>query len=346
MYERLDEALSTLHNYAPEWNEGLSNHGSIVAETMITLRRGDHIKPWIDNYIKRLSHHPGIGNPFEGDQWKTELGNYDRFSDWLAFFRQQIQTKDWTAVLKDWIPILSPGLSGGGTHGLIRTAHCVRSLPNEVTPIKLNELAESLAYWAARYQAISSHWIDNTGDRLPSQVMGSLPLLEEEQGEVYLISGGIARAAADSLFDKTIQKVDLSVDPSYFISDCTSVMALAYLANADNSNKTDLITWIHAITAPSAMRLLLPYVDEEGIPILLKSVWQATAAIYSWKAKNPMIMDVPVYRGDLETLIDRAIQTGDEHAIKLTEVAIREASLGYSPVYYTVADKVIKRMVG
>lgn len=346
MYEQLDEALSILHKFAPEWNDGLSNHGSIVAETMITLRRVDHIKPWVNNYVKRLSPHPGIGNPFEGDQWKTELGNYDRFSDWLAFFRQQIQTRDWTAVLKDWIPILSPGLSGGGTHGLIRTAHCVRSLPNEVTSIKLNELAESLAYWAARYQAISNNWKDNKGDRLPSQVIGSLPLLSQEQREVYLISNGIAKVAADSDFDKAIQLVDLSMDPSYFISDCTSAMTLAYIANADNSSKADLITWIHTITAPSAMRLLFPYVEEEDIPILLKSVWQAAAAIYSWKAENPMIMDVPVYRGDLETLIDRAIQTRDEHAIKLTEVAIREASLGYSPVYYTVADEVIKRIVG
>jgi hypothetical protein len=41
-----------------------------------------------------------------------------------------------------------------GTHGVIRTAHAVRALRDEVTAARVDELAMALAYCAARYRTV------------------------------------------------------------------------------------------------------------------------------------------------------------------------------------------------
>ena len=43
-----------------------------------------------------------------------------------------------------------------GTHGIIRCGHAARALDDAVTAPRLGELADALAYWAARYRTIYS----------------------------------------------------------------------------------------------------------------------------------------------------------------------------------------------
>jgi hypothetical protein len=43
-------------------------------------------------------------------------------------------------------------------------------------------------------------------------------------------------------------------------------------------------------------------------------------------------------------LIDRALSTGDEHAIKLTEACLREHALESRPVYLQTASHAINRL--
>jgi hypothetical protein len=52
---------------------------------------------------------------------------------------------------------LLPGLAASATHGVIRTAHAVRSLRAagpDPDPLLIDELAQGPAFWAARYQTV------------------------------------------------------------------------------------------------------------------------------------------------------------------------------------------------
>ena len=57
-------------------------------------------------------------------------------------------------MLATWWPRLLPGAAASATHGIIRTAHAVRSLASAGDPDDLltAELGSGLGYWAARFQ--------------------------------------------------------------------------------------------------------------------------------------------------------------------------------------------------
>lgn len=60
-------------------------------------------------------------------------------------------------MLLRWWPRLLPGLAASATHGVIRTAHAVRSLREAGAaphPLLVDELAQGMAFWAARYQTL------------------------------------------------------------------------------------------------------------------------------------------------------------------------------------------------
>ncbi len=42
---------------------------------------------------------------------------------------------------------------------------------------------------------------------------------------------------------------------------------------------------------------------------------------------------MPAVKGDRDDLVDRALATGDEHAIKFTEACLREYALNPKPLY-------------
>ena len=72
-----------------------------------------------------------------------------------------------------------------------------------------------------------------------------------------------------------------------------------------------------------ACELVLPWLAEEDRDAALGYVWQAAAALhvaYDVDRTAPPPTDAPPAREDL---VDRAVASGDEHAIKLTEAALR-----------------------
>ncbi len=52
-------------------------------------------------------------------------------------------------------------------------------------------------------------------------------------------------------------------------------------------------------------------------------VWQAAAALHVAYDVERIAPDPTVPHPDADTLVDRAVASGDEHAIKLTEAALR-----------------------
>jgi hypothetical protein len=96
--------------------------------------------------------------------------------------------------------------------------------------------------------------------------------------------------------------------------------AAAYLRNADAGGAIGLL---HSVTSPLACELLLPWLAEEDRDAALGYIWQAAAALhvaYDVDRLSPVpARGVP----SRDALVDQALASGDEHAIKLTEAALR-----------------------
>src|SRR5262245_1159794 len=150
----LDDALERLRGTGPEAVHGAPNHGPMAAEALIALGCPDEVPRWVDDYRRELGPMPQARLPVTETTWQGALGAIHRIGDWQAFFVTQLAEAPWPTVFAQWIVRLTPGLMAGGTHGLIRTAHAVRALSATATPLRVEELASALAYWAAYHQTL------------------------------------------------------------------------------------------------------------------------------------------------------------------------------------------------
>ena len=142
-------------------------------------------------------------------------------------------------------------------------------------------------------------------------------------------------------FESTVDLVDTGADVSRFISSLTETFTGVYLAN-----RKDLIAFVHAVTAPSALRLLAPYLSESDGRRAARYAWQGCAAIHSWysTAPSPDSAQFEAPEEGTQKLIDRAVAAGGAHSIKFTEACLREYALNPNPVYLAAALDVSERV--
>ncbi|MFN0277715.1 MAG: questin oxidase family protein [Pyrinomonadaceae bacterium] len=334
----LDQALEIFARSGPEYGGGLSNHGPMGVEALIKLGRPEAVMPWVEQYKRGLQGPVESRNAISRKDWREALGDINRVGDWIVFFNREMKENPWRTVLRQWIPRLAPGLVGAAAHALIRTSHAVRSLEERETEIRRQELVQGLAYWAARYTRLPMSPKHKSAGLKPSQAITQVKTLPVEQraGD-GLITPRLRPLDEFSPFENVTNLVDSAGNPSQFISDLTATFAGVYLANAKNS--TSSFALLHAVTGASAVRLLLPYVKPEATRDLLRYAWQAVAALYAAFGSIPVPDALDNRPQNKEDLIDRAVAklTRDVHAVKLTEVCLREYELNPNPVYLLAA---------
>ena len=127
-------------------------------------------------------------------------------------------------------------------------------------------------------------------------------------------------------------------------SNLTETFAGVYLANSRN-----LVAFVHAVTAPSALRMLAPYLSDSHARLAARYAWQVCAAVYAWYSEGPPraeqikpVLEPPEENRD--DLIDRAVAAGGAHSIKFTEACLREHALNPKPVYLAAARDVSERV--
>jgi hypothetical protein len=177
---------------------------------------------------------------------------------------------------------------------------------------------------------------------LPSQALKQVPVLPVDQRiSGGSITRGLVRLDDFPPFAQAINLVDVSGDSSGFISNLTETFATLYV---ENPSRRFIISFIHAVTVPSAVRLMLPYLSNDAKQSALRYGWQLAAGIYSAFADTVINTKAAPQNYNKEELIDRAIDNGDEHAIKFTEACLREHKLNPKPVYLTAAHLAIDEL--
>jgi len=337
----LDLALERFARTGPEYWGGLANHGPMAAEALVAMGRSDAVARWVEGYASRLGPPPSAGEAIPAAGWEAALGRRERVADWAVFFRRELAEAPWPQVLRLWVPRLAPGFVAAATHGPIRTGHAARALGSCETPPRLHELAEGLAYWAANFTRLPETTAA-AGAARPSEAVTTLELLPAgERRSSGLITARLAGLLSFAPFKDVASRVVVSGDASAFFSDLTETFARIYVENATPGK---LIAFVHAVTGPSAARLLLPYADEAGTRALMRYAWQAAAALYVAMGDRPSQPPPEPDPLDAASLVDRAVTNGDEHAIKLTEACLREDKIHPRPVYRLAAQDALSRL--
>ena len=167
--------------------------------------------------------------------------------------------------------------------------------------------------------------------------------LETRRGNFGAFTDALAQLDSFPPFNGTLDAVDTTGDPSAFLSDLTATFARVFLANAHDTYTT--IAFVHAVTGPSALRPILPFLGDKTAHAALAYAWQTAAAMYATfgtRADLSHLVEAKV--GNQDELIERAIGCGDEHAIKFTEVCLREHALNPDPAFLAAAGHAIRML--
>lgn len=344
--DALDEALHRIHACEPACTQGLSTHAPMVVEVLCALGHGDRAGPWLDRYRGPILELPAASARIDAADprnWRAALGpdvtqsSWERanrrWRDWVDLFTAELAGAAWRDVLDRWAQRLAPGMSGGATHGVIRTSHAVRGLARRDTPERRAELARGLAYWASSYEEIKP--------RGPRVDLDKVPLYWEATGHGPAgrnIVEGLRHVGELAAFPAP---PDAQADAAADLSRLTARFAQVYLRHGTSHNT---IAFIHAVTGPCSLRRMAPHLAPATVRAALPYAWQAATAIYAAYARRgdpARRPDPKLSRGEL---VARALDNGNEHAIKFTETLLSEYELHADAAYLAAAEDAVGRI--
>ncbi|MEU3985774.1 hypothetical protein AB0F77_37895 [Streptomyces sp. NPDC026672] len=337
--DELDGALRYLGGYGPEFGPGVSNHGPMAAESLARLGHTAAIGAWVSSYRKLLYDDTcGHFQEITYDNWRSALGNMRLLGDWTEFFRRELDSAAWTDVLARWWPRLLPGFAAGGGHGVLRTGHAVRMLTEAGTPWRLEELARGLGYWAARYQELPAA-PSTRRERNLERAWAAVPKLRSDQGMGMIFRIRLETVWLEPDFAPTVDSLLPEDDAGRMLSRLTRAAAESYLTD---DHKTPM-AFVHALTAPAVVRLVLPYVPHDLHWPSVAAAVRFSAAIRSAYGTGRREHRPGEPPQDYDTLSERALATEDPHAIKYVEACRREDALVPDPAYAIAATDWVRR---
>jgi hypothetical protein len=320
MSDALLAAYERLHDTGPEFggdedgNHGLTNHGPMAAE--VVVRRGLDLRldEWLDRYVERLTDLPAPSERIT--DWRAALGDARRIADWTSFFRAEVRAQPWAEALASWWPRLLPGIAAGSTHGVIRVGHAVRTLTGAVSPPALDELANGLAFWAARSRPLPGGADD--GALSPADALEKLPALSDRTG---LIAHRLARLGALPSWPGAVGSLGVPSDER--VPEVLAALVDAATVRYLRVGRDAPVLLVHTATAPNAVLHCLPVLPKELWRPSLTAAWTAAAAITVAYA-GPPTPSTALLDGDdpAAVLLDRAADHRDEHVIKFADTAV------------------------
>lgn len=307
-----DALLEKVHRTDCEYAASLSNHAPMVMDALVAGGKPARLQKWTEAYLARM---PPIAKLAAVEI--PELGNYAHRGAWLEKYRADALKKPKELVRREW-PLLVTGWSSAGWHGVIRVAHAVRALDRDDTKTKRLELAHALAYWAARHATLPGG-VGGAGQLGVGTALTRIALVPKEQRRRGLIGDVLASVDGRPDFVASLAEVDLSSgkDP---LGDLVAAAARMFV-NAGGKS----FTLLHAVTGTAALRLIQPWLDEKQFRSGLAAAFHAVAAA---RAAEGVELSMPAKaKQTADALLATALDSDDEHSIKLVEACVREHQL-------------------
>lgn len=346
--DALLDALDRLRGTGAEFDGFLANHGPMAAEALVHLDGAPAVPGWVDRYRTRLDAAPGIVRGIGPGEWREHLGDARLAGDWTALLRREARELPWPDLLARWWERLLPGMAASAVHGMIRTAHAVRALRAagpDPHPLLVDELAQGLALWAARYQTVPG------APRLdgPDGAVDALRGLPRLDPAVPSPGPGVSGrlGALDGLdgLDAALDRWGAPDGPDAALDDLVAAASRVLAARDDSP-----IAFCHAVTGPAAVRLVLPALPGPLHRPTVAVTWQVVGAIVAAFAAPRLPAEAVPAPADPAPLLARlpgaAVEHGDEHVVKLTEAALREHARTGDPTVLVAADRFHGRVGG
>ena len=330
-YAPLDDALEMLAHHGPTLTNGNFNHAPMVVEALCALGRPRAVFPWIEAYRSRLVPRASSSESVDWSHWQDHLGRRGSFPAWARLFATELAEEPWRGMLDRWAGRLAPGYSAAATHGAIRVGHAARGLADAETRVRLRELADALASWAASYSELPTESDATPGKLAPRAALAAVPVVPPERRPPGNIATALGRLGELRGFAAAVDRVDLGDDLDVAVAALSELFAAVYLANATDTRT--FIVFVHSVTAVHALANIAPHVGAETTRRLARHAWQAGCGLCAAFGGAPPQAIAAAGDEDTEALVNLAVANGDEHIIKFTEACVARHNLAPSPVY-------------
>ncbi|KDM90427.1 questin oxidase family protein [Photobacterium galatheae] len=282
--------------FDPLYGHDLANH---LPMALIALDRCGASPLQLQRFYQDYTSHLQPVRQILPDQETTPaLGHRDSFALFHQQFRQQLATQGDATVLREWLPVLLPGLAASAFHGMIRLSYALEAGDHE-------EIAMALAYWASEYQPLSPltstrHYSAET------QLTLALDAFRNFKFQPGIIVDRIKEVVAQPTYQAIAEVPDKLTE-----AEIARLTIRAYLASND-------FTLLHGVTGFDALQQLLPYVPDRQLA--LAYYWQAYVAAFCSAQPLPPFSLAPATRIEPDWPAWFATVTGlsDDHSIKLT----------------------------
>jgi hypothetical protein len=259
----------------------------------------------------------------------VQLGAVDAVHPWAVRYERRLEPfegpapvvdadEPWSDIVRREVPPLLRGAVGAAGHGVIRVAHAVSMLSVADTLPRRMELARALAYWRASYDEVTPG-PPVVGASSVREALRSVASLSPRPPGPGLISDRLHALGPVSVFDAAT------------VDDVVDAAAGALLA----SRRSSTIALVHAVTTPVALAVLAPFV-----PGVEREAWLVAAALIAGYAD---VLDGEVATVDVDEAVGLAVESGDEHAIKLAAACLGRADPVHAAVTAAVAERLTRR---
>ena len=197
----------------------------------------------------------------------------------------------------------------------------------------LEELAQGLAFWAARYRDLPVA-APPAGRRTVGDALVAEPRLADQSG---FIAHRIGRLTSTAGWLDAVREVRPTPAPDVpdRLRDLVDAATRAYLAYGHGAP----VLLVHTATAPNALLHVLPALPEDAWPASFDAAWAAAAAIVAMYAPVQSSDEpAPSLSADPGVdALDRAAEHGDEHVLKFTDTAVDAYERSHDPLVLAAA---------
>jgi hypothetical protein len=308
--------------HGPLYGNRLANHLPMALLALDRLGADEaRMRRFADAYSRKLLPAAVSGSELDPHDYLGSSGDYPRF---VAFFRDRIRESGAEAVLRDWVPVLMPGLAASAFHAMIRLAYAIEGGLED-------EIVLALAYWASEYTALplplepAEGTLAQIAERLRDRVAGHV-----------FKPGIIIDRMSEIAWDPALAGMAVQPAAAPTLGDIAGFARQAYARQED-------FTLLHIVTGCHAFRIVQAYANDKALA--RRYLWQAALAAWLTVAAAPAGQeaapdeDVP----DEQEIAARALLSSDDHVIKLCYSALCEYREYGDPGYLRLAARKLAR---
>jgi len=269
------------------------------------------------------------------ENFPSYLGKRENFTDLQSCFALRIAERGENEVISEVLALVPFAPATTAFHALIRLAY---GLQAEHT----GEIAASLAALVAANFDIS---INMEGRQVTNSVASGFDQLSQSmRGKTYpgrMIAEKMRAVINDEQFLQNLPRMPASEN---ILNELALWAISAYGQTRD-------FTILHIVTGVNAARQVLPYLDQKTLNNRLQELWVALCAAYV-SVGAPHVIAVSAYESRMRArhpqlcswsdLFARAIESNDDHVIKMAYTCALEISLQPNLLYQMVVTEMLE----